>query len=88
MFIVNNIHDFSEWLRTCSNPTDVNRFRSDTGKNIFRPIQEDFVELCLSVRSFSSVSVIFIQITEQMQRAIVRFLKNLKIKKYPFKAFT
>ena len=26
------IHDFSVWLRTGSNPTDSNRFRSHTGK--------------------------------------------------------
>ena len=25
-------HDFSVWLRTVSNPVDINRFRSRTGK--------------------------------------------------------
>ena len=26
------IHDFSAWLRTVSNPADINQFRSHTGK--------------------------------------------------------
>ena len=26
------IHDFSVWLRTVSNPADINQFRSHTGK--------------------------------------------------------
>ena len=30
----NTIHDISVWLRTDSNPADVNRFRSHTGKDI------------------------------------------------------
>ena len=28
------IHDFSVWPRTSSNPADIKRFRSHTGKNI------------------------------------------------------
>ena len=28
------IHDFSVWLRTSSNPTDINRFRRQTGRVI------------------------------------------------------
>ena len=29
------IHDFSLWMRTGSNPADINRFRSNTEKNNF-----------------------------------------------------
>ena len=28
------VHDFSVWFRTGSNPVDINRFGSHTGKNI------------------------------------------------------
>ena len=27
-----NIYDFSVWLRTCTNPLDINVFQSNTGK--------------------------------------------------------
>ena len=30
--LYNDVHDFSVWLRPDSNPADINRFRSDTGK--------------------------------------------------------
>ena len=33
------IHDISVWMRTGSNPADINRFRSDTG-NRFIPVRQ------------------------------------------------
>ncbi len=37
------IHDFSVWLRNGSNPADINRLRSHTGKNVlkFNPFLEN-----------------------------------------------
>ena len=40
-------HNFSVWLRTGSNPSDFNRFRSDTGKDIIWWITNNYLPVWL-----------------------------------------